>query len=265
MSAKPADTPGTRFLVRFTGPAVSLETVGLRSLAQAFSAISTIVADPTVETDVSEQSLHLVGVERGSAKYRVSTALAHDHVGERLRKFGNIVNHKTEDESAIDVIYPLERLSRVAKRNKCFIEIIGPSPSRSVLARIGPNTYKQFVRSAFVSGETSVFAKVERVGGRTKLHCAVRMPKQDEQVWCSVESERIAKMLGDYIFESVMLRGRATWHRRSGRIRSMLIKDVDPPKTGSLVDSLKGAYDAGGSAWALLNDPIGKLAEIRGE
>lgn len=235
-------------------------TIGLRSLTRVLEAVTSIVSGNKSE-DSSE--LYLLQVRRGSAKYRLGATAMGAVLNERLRGFGNAVSSETPDGEH-SLSEALKVLSAEAKRNNCEIEFISED-SGDVLARIHPESYDLFMKSAFVEGEASVWAKVERVGGRQKLHCAVRVPRQDEQVWCQVESEDTVRTLGDCILETVLLHGLVTWYRRTWRIRGIKIRDVQRPKTGSLVDAMKAAHDAGGSAWAKLDDPLGKLADIRGE
>jgi len=241
---------------------VSPQTVSLASLASAFRAISTIVGEHETGAPTDKVAVHLVRVTSGSARYGVAVQKSEESVRLRLVAFGETLKEGPGPDLGYDVTDPLQRLSRVAKRNNCTITLVY---GKDVLAKVTPTTYKQFMQSAYVIGPASVYARIERVGGRQKLHCAVRMPRQDEQVWCSVESQDVVQQLGQNILETVLLHGEALYHRGSWRIKRFRITRVDPPKRGSLVDAMKDAYTNGGSAWADLDDPISKLAEIRGE
>jgi hypothetical protein len=253
--------PGSRLTVRFHGPGVSPKTIPLRSLTRVLEAVTTIVGGEKRDETVD---LYLSQVRRGSARYKLGSEHPAPLLTQRLRIFGSVVVNESPEGSDFDIAEPLKILSAEAKRNNCEIELIDENDG-AVLAKIEPDSYGRFMQSAFVEGEGSVWAKIERVGGRQSLHCAVRVPRQDEQVWCQVSSEDLVRTLGDCILEHVMLFGHLTWYRRSWRIRGMQIRSVERPKTGSLVDAMKAAHTAGGSAWANLGDPLAKLADIRGE
>lgn len=256
--------PGARFTVRFSGPTVSLTTINHQALNRVLNAVNSLIGAKV--PGERSAGLHVVSVQEGSAHYRVASDRSEAAVANRLGQFGNIVGGDHDAEwDGNDLAGPLEELSRVAKRNGCTIELMGVGRKRSVLAKIGPDSYQQFAENAFAYGDTSVWARVERVGGRTKLHCAIQVPRQHEQIWCQIENEDVARTLGVHLFDHVMIHGYATWYRRTWAIHSLRIRSADPPKAGSFVDAMKNAYDAGGSAWAGLDDPLGELARIRDE
>lgn len=253
----------TLFTVRFAGKNVRPDTVSLRSLAEAFGAVSVIIGEREAKKNQDELSMHLLRVRSGSARYLATTNHASQVVQNRLSRFGEILKEPSEDNGDTDdFVDPLQRLSRVAKRNACTLEILHGD---EVLAKITPRSYRDFMNAAYVTGETSLYARIERVGGRSKLHCAVQVPRQSEQVWCSVQNEEMTEILGHNMFKTVLLRGTATWHRRTWRVRRFSITEVVPSKQKTFVDAVRGAFNHGGSVWANAENPLDRLAEIRGE
>jgi hypothetical protein len=161
----------------------------------------------------------------------------------------------------------LEDLSQSAKSLGCEIEFRKPGKDRSygaVIARITPMTFKDISASAFIRGRTSVYAKIERVGGATAMHCGIRLPSdRRKMVICRVANADLVRDLGQHMYEHLILSGHATWIRRDWRLKNLVIDAFEPPKKGSIIAALKRVHEAGGYAWDAIDDPDAVIAEIR--
>ena len=104
---------------------------------------------------------------------------------DRLKLADAIVrNPGTAAEGADLVLGPLERLSHVARVLDTEITLRDPSRPDVVLARFSGNSYSQVARSLLVSGDTELFGHVLRVGGATERKCMLRLPSQQNAVFC---------------------------------------------------------------------------------
>ncbi len=83
-------------------------------------------------------------------------------------------------------------------------------------------------------------------------------------VICRVADAQLVRELGQYIYQRVTLIGRATWLRRNYMLKRMEIDSFEPPKTGSIMDTLKEVHGAGGHAWDKIADPEAEIREMRG-
>jgi len=125
-------------------------------------------------------------------------------------------------------------------------------------------TYGEISESAFIYGRTSVYARIERVGGATAMHCGIRLPDSPgKMVICRVATSDLVRQLGQYMYERLILSGNATWVKHNGKLKDLLIDAYEPPKTGSVMDALRLAHDAGGYAWDNVDDPDKAIAEMR--
>ena len=133
-----------------------------------------------------------------------------------------------------------------------------------VIATIGPITFSRFAEAAFVSGDTSVYGRIERVGGATEMRCGLRVPEQPgRMIICSVANRDLARQLGQYLYQHIVVSGKANWFRRDWKLLRMDITSFEPPKAGSILDALDRVHDAGGHAWDHIDDPKDFLAEQR--
>ncbi len=210
--------------------------------------------------------LQLLDIKKGSAAYKVAS-----EDRERslliLQRTGDEIQKPQAAEWTSSSLSAISDLSDVARSLGCEIEFRLPGGKGEVfgdvLATIRPDTYSVVSSQAFVTGETSVYGKIERVGGASNMHCGLRVSNQSRMIICKVVGADLTRELGQYIYQDVMVSGTATWVRRGLFLRSLVIKSYDPPKTGSIADALEAVHKAGGSAWDEIENPQEYLAEMR--
>lgn len=271
------DSPPPVFEVLFEGEELYPEAIPLRTLSASLSAIQCLATgdkdlvgrsgDEDADEDaddgeVRDDSLRLVGIERGSAMYRVAgppPALALHN----LRLVGELLSHPEAVEAHDDyMLSPLERLSAVARRLDCTITIKEPGEQGSVLAKIEPLSYETISKTLLVAGETSLVGRVVRVGGATALRCGLRVPFQHRLLICKVENSTIARKIGERLYQDVTVDGSALWLKNSWRLFSFTIKNVQQPVQGSIVEAMEALREAGGKDWDLVQDPASYLEEV---
>lgn len=270
----------TDFIIRIVGKGVRPWAVPFRSLARVLEAVQRLVdqrddesdaglAEPDEPTKADEiRTLHLVDVKSSSAAYEVAapnSALAH----EVLTGFGRSIKSPDNVEWSTSALSSLKELSEVAKSLGCEIEFREPKKTGqrsygNVIAKITPKTYEGVASIAYISGRTSVYAKIERVGGATEMHCGIRLPHSPRKmVICRVANESLVRKLGQLIYQNVVLSGRAKWLRHNWKLKQLIIDDFERAKTGSIFDTLKKAHDKGGAAWDDIEDPDAFIGEMR--
>ena len=266
--------PQPDFVIRMVGPGLSPWVVPMRKLSRALQAVQRLLDkeddedEHTESEQIDEPVLHLIGLTNRSAGYAVATERG-ELVLDVLRHFGSSIADPTNAAWTPYVLSSVRDLSDVAKSLGCEIEFRLPGTGRNygeILAKIGPSSFDSIAGHAFATGHTSVYARVERVGGATEMHCGIRIPSQQRRmVICRVASKDLVRELGKYLYEYVVLSGEAEWIRHDWRIRTIVIKSIEPPKTGSIIRALDRIHSAGGSAWDSVDDPKSALQEIRGE
>lgn len=276
--------PNPDFVVRLVGPGLHPWEVPMRSLAQILQATQRLVDErdediedeftadepETIEPDEPEvdRVLRLVDVKDGSAIYGVAApekarlvALA------LLMAMGRAIESPDRFDWPQSTLSTVRELSEVARRLKCDVELREPSNGRhlgELLATVKPETFKLVQGTAFVRGKSSVFGTIQRVGGATKTHCGLYLPDRSRLLICRVANADLARQLGQYLYQGVVLAGEATWLRHNWQLRTMNITSFEPPKTGSIRDALRAIHQAGGYGWDRIEDPDAVIAEMRG-
>lgn len=268
-----AKKPSPSFVVRMVGSKVRPWKVPMRKLTHAMDAVQRLIEqrdefadDEGDESSVESTPLQLLGIVSGSAVYRVAA----DNPGRALsilKQTGNDINAPKSVDWTSATLSSLSDLSDVAKTLGCRVEFRAVTEDGKrlgdILAIIEPDTYSKISSSAFVTGETSVFGKIERVGGATKMRCGLRIPHQHRMVICKVASADLTRALGQFMYEHVTVHGTATWARRGSFLKELEIKSYDPPKSGSIMKTLEAVHSVSNGAWDRIKDPRAAIADMR--
>jgi hypothetical protein len=267
-------------VVRLVGPGLNPSAVPFRSLARILGAVQRLVEqkDYDEEEDASKSDsvqepaesenvpiLHLIDVKESSAAYLVRTAKK-DILFDVLNGLRQSIVTPSKSDWLDSTISSIRELSDVARGLRCNIEFREPDNGSYgvVIASIEPETYDRVKGSAFVYGDTAVFARIEKVGGATAKLCQIRLPHAPRKmVTCDVASVDLVRRLGQYIYENVLLMGRARWLRHNWRLKRLDIKDFQAPKTGSIREALERIGHIGNGVWEGIADPDTYIAEMR--
>lgn len=274
--------PQPDFIIRLVESDIRPWKVPMRALARTLQAVQRLVDqreeedDPTIDDaeiqpvtneEHAAKALRLVDVTSSSAAYAVA-APAHDTALDIITNTGKGIAAPARFNWNAPTLSAVRELSEIARSLHCAIEIRLPNSSKQlgdVLAEIRSDTFDKIVPSVFIRGDTTIYAKIERVGGATEMHCGIRLPSQPRKmVICKVAGAELVRDLGRYMYQHVLLSGRATWFRRSRNLKYFKVVSFEPPKAGSIREAFEDIYNAGGKAWDDVDDPDAKIAEIRG-
>lgn len=269
-------SPDADFVIRLVGSNIKPWAVPYRQLNRIVAAVQRLIEQREVLGEEEEENapergsdrtISLLAIKNGSAAYqlasrnREATMLA-------LASTRDSVERPESADWTPATLSSVEDISEAAKSLGCvveFREFVRSHPFGDIIATIKPETYSEISPSAFISGQTSVFARIERVGGATEMHCGIRIPAQNSRmVICRVKSESLVRELGQYIYQEAFLSGLGTWLRHNRMLKRLVISSIEPPKKGSFRDAAKRIHDAGGYVWDKVDDPHALISELRG-
>jgi hypothetical protein len=264
--------PAPVFEVLFDGKGLYPEAIPLGTLTQTLSAIRRLAAgseppdeDEDEETNgPDEGSIRLLDVKRGSAVFQFFSPSAKADLA-HLREAGKVLETPEELGDSHYVIRPIELLSTIARRLNCALVMREAAAEKAVLATIVSTSYERLSDRLFLTGETSLTGRVERVGGATARRCALRVSFQSRMLFCRVASEEVARQLGGMLYQDVAVTGKAWWLRNSWKVVSFTIHSVYQPKPGSLEEAFQALHAAGGSGWDGESDPAAHIKEVSGQ
>ena len=255
--------------VRFEAKSLRPELVSLVTLARVFAAIHQLASgrDQEEADDVEESrdlgAFQLLDVKRGSVAYEFAGQSPEAPLA-RLRIFGQLLEQPDTIGDNAFFLGPLDKLSAIARRIDCAVILKEPGKGGAVIAKIEPDSYKSVSASLFIEGDTSVAGEVKGVGGAVQMRCKLRVPFQQNLLYCKVVNPEIARKLGNSLYKHVVVHGRATWLKDSWKIVGLTISEVHEPKQGKLSDAIKAIREAGGKEWDKIADVEAYLEEVSG-
>lgn len=266
MSAK---KPPPVLEVRFDSRSLRPELVSLVTLSSVLSAIHQLASGRSRdETEGIEETkeigpFQLLDVRRGSVAYQFAGQSPEGPLA-RLRSFGHILERHEDIGENDFFLGPLEDLSAIARRIDCAVILKEPGHAGEIIAKIEPSSYKLIAKSIFMSGDTSIAGEVKAVGGATDMRCRLRVPFQQNLLYCKVVDSEIARKIGNSLYKHVVIYGTATWLKDSWKIVAMTIINVIEPKQGKLTEAIKAIREAGGKEWDKIGDVESYLEEVSG-
>jgi hypothetical protein len=258
------------FEIRLIGPGLLPEKIPLRSVSDVLSAIQDLASgrDPDEQKYVPhEKGIGLMNVKRGSAVYCCVSRSPTEAV-ENLSRIGKLLRSPSEEENPSDGIVaalrPIQSLSEVAKSVGCQIEVSVTGHRKEPIFTVEEDAFQRISGRLFVFGETTLYGKIERVGGATDMRCLLRIPGRRHLLYCDVATKELAQRLGQHLYEDVAASGTAQWINRTWKVYHFKINNFTQPRiennTSKIIEELR---NAGLSAWDNIDSPEQYLRELR--
>jgi len=267
---KPTSTkPTATFEVRFVASDLVPEKIPFRAVSDALSAVEDLASgrDPFEEQHVpSDKTIGLIDVRRGSAVYRCVSRAPEEAV-ENLARIGRLLSSLDKDNGHGDVLVtalrPIRSLSDVASSVGCRVQIRIVDQHPKPLFWVDKDDYQRISDRLFVSGDTTIIGRVERVGGATGMRCLLRVPGRRHLLYCDVKTRDLVRRLGQHLYEDIAATGTATWIHHSWRIHGFAINGFSQPRLGNVSKAIKELRNAGLSVWDQVDDPEQYIQELR--
>jgi len=263
--------PSATFEVEFDGPGIYPERIPLNVLSRALAAVQRLAAGleyPEEDGDETPQGFDgkfgLLHVKRGSAVYQIATRAPELAIA-NLRDTGKVLEKPESIGDREFILNPLDELSAVARSLDSPIILKEPGKDGVVLAKIVPSSYATVSDKLFVSGDTTLIGRVERVGGATEQKCGLRLHGRSRMLICKVVSAETARRLGQKLYEKVVVTGTAQWIKTTWKVVAFTISEVHQPRLKPVDELIESLRNAGGSDWDKIPDPQAYLEEMTGE
>lgn len=247
----------SRFQVDILG--ANPEEVTISELSDFLRALEQAVASAS-ETYDERIKLRLVDVATGSDRLTLaapSEALPHIAVITAALKNGSF------DQLPRPTHQALSEMSKVTKRNNWGFRFVGNKrlSIESVEFDVGQEVPAPVIRK--VKGVTSIMARCMRVGGAVTPRAELRV--HNRQVLLHVDiSEKLAKELGNRLYDDVVLSGEATWDPDTWEVVEFSVSAIAPYEQTPVDVSFQQLAHVAGTAWDGI-DADSFVQEQRGE
>lgn len=236
------------FTIRLTGNGVEPSRVSAGDLAQLLIAAEKIVMSVARQSDQDapdDMFISLADLQAGSLRMPF-TSNQPERTGAAFKQaIANISNKRFEDLPG-PALEGLRTLTSYTAEREGVTEFWNGSTAEPLL-RLYPDFVAQIPRPQYYRGETTLYGKVERLGG---VRPRVKLRVSGNQVVYGDITEEQGRLLGLEIFEHVGLAGNATWDARTGEVVYFRVTDILPYKPVSAQEAIaelraatRGTYD----------------------
>lgn len=263
--------PTPDFELVFCGDGIYPEKIPLSKVTDALSAMKRLASGELLgaedeDDDGLDGKIRLVDVTRSSSAVFRFLGPSIASFADRLKAIGRVLGNPDDaGEENEYIIRPIKDLSSIANALNCSLILREAKKGHEVFARIERDSYSRISASILVPGSTTITGTVQGVGGATSMRCRLRVPFQKRLLFCKLETEEVARQLGECLFQQVTAFGTARWLRSSMRLYSFSIQEISKPKHGPISEHLDALWDAGLQDWEKLDNPDAYLQEIRGD
>ena len=248
--------------VSFSGEGVKPDSVKASDIADILKAVEDMVEAQVFrdhpEIDKEQVILGFVSIKGNSVDLKFVSPIQ-EIVFPIFRGIGQAVmtnDYRDLPPSSIDA---LDTIATFSRKKRCTAELVTTNGHREVLATITPKTVLE--KRARLSGETTVYGRVVRVGGKDPRAMVELLNGQI--VYCDT-NEAIARELGSRLYTNVGLFGVARWDAESLKLEQFTINDVTPYEELPLEDAMNQLAKAVGMYYSDVTDVEKYISDIRG-
>jgi hypothetical protein len=250
------------FTIRLHGKDISPETIPVRTLSDAASAVMRLA---TGEDEDGSNRVHVLDVKRGSAVYPCLLDRGVD-LEKNLAITGNITSSLDASLLTQGMLRPFRTLSDIANKFGACVEVyLGKYEGKGhePIAIFQAETYKKIRGTAIVFDETTIHGELLRVGGSEGRRCSVRVAGRPNLLYCDVVDEKLSRRLGQHLYEPITLQGRGVFFARTWELISMKVSDFSFRTKLSTEELIRKLRASGGDAWDEVEDVDAEIRAMR--
>ena len=210
------------------------------------------------EVNIDSVVISLVAIEQNSAHYCFLPNIK-DVVFGAATIINNAIMGNNLPALPYKTVEALEEIWKFTKRKNCQAEFVIPALPT---ATITPENPVQITEAFFYEGETTIYGRIERVGGAIPR---VRIKLDNDQVLFLDITETIAKKLANRLYENVVLKGLAKWRKENFMIEDFKIEDIQYFEATIMQDAIESLKETVGTAWDNVADIESYIYNLRYE
>ena len=255
-------SPSSVIEVSFTGEGIRPDNVKASDVADILKAIETMVEahvlrdHPKIEKETVV--VGLVSIKSSSLDLQFSSTIPTLAIA-AFQDTGQAIRDKDFSRLPSGSFGALDLVVSFTRKRQCVADFIILDGKKDVIATITPDTTVE--RKPLLTGETTIYGQVVRVGGRTPR---VMIEMVDgSTIFCDANID-IARTLGGRLYQVVGLAGIAEWDSKTLAMDTFTIKAILPYEATSFKEAMAELAEMTKSYYADITDVPKYIASIRG-
>ncbi len=250
-----------------TGKDIYPENLGIRNLFRILNSIDRLISSiaKREQPDMdSELHLSLTGINNGSVAISIQSIGNEELFISTYKVFIESIASNTLSLLPEDAIREVKHLSDFTKETglTLMFPFFGGDGDNTIM--INPDTELFIPEADYMKGETTIYAKIERVGGIKKPKVTIRLI-QGRSIDCDVEDIQLVKNLAHKLYEWVSLKGTALWNVNNLSIIDFKIHQIAGYRETSISQAVEYLSDVIGIDYRHLDDVVNHIYDGRKE
>lgn len=245
----------------FRGEGITPDNLKASEVADLISsyedALLNLIVRDNPEVNLDEVFISLINIEENSVHLKFKPKVIGTVIAAAIT-LNTALNSFQYETLPYKTVESLNRIWAFTKRRNCTGEISGGENFPT--ARISSETEIAITDEFFFQGDTTVYGKVERVGGSKPR---VRLRLDDDQIVYSEINESIAKRLAKNLYDVVCVKGFAKWRKENLKIEQLIVDQVIDFTETSIADAIKSLQTVIGESWDSIDNPENYINTIR--
>lgn len=252
------------FMLRFSGANVQPSALSLGDLADLLESIEQLFINVAVEMestiDPDLVKVSLVDVRAGSVGLGFASNLMPNNEISTIRIISDAITNRQYARVPSSAIRPLRAIDAYVKQSK-WTATLHEGASQIPLATIRPDVDLGLPQLETVSGESVIYGVLTRVGGTP---AKLRVRTLEGRPLSCFASERVAKLAGGMLYDTVGMRGQAEWDANTFTIVSFRVDEMEPYRETGIAAAMAKLREAVHGGWDDFDDVNGAVREARG-
>jgi hypothetical protein len=245
---------------RLVGDNISPEKISSNDFAKLISAYEDAIVAFFEKKHPDKKDLgfiSVVGIKNESAGVEFLPNYENEFI-EVANIINTSINNNTISKLPFTTVENLHIIQNYVSKKGCIAELNGYDKIAST--KITPSTNLRITKEFFVEGETTVYGKIVRIGGKRPI---VRIQLESE-LEISIEiTEKKAKELSPYLYETIGVKGFAKWKKENYELEDIKAKSFILMENKSLNKKIKELGGLLGKYWVDIDNPDDYVASLR--
>lgn len=246
--------------LKIIGQKISPEQFKIKELTEILSNFEKLLIEIMIDQDPSLSkdniTIGLVGIDEGSVSLSLKSAFA---ILSAVTLISFSIQKKDFNLLPHNAIEPTKKIFNFVKNNKYDLHII-PDNKIEKTVKITPESIFEEEENELIRGNTTLYAKVERVGNISRPSVWLQIDKNNH-ITSHINSD-MAIDIAKYLYQWIGVKGEAVWNIKTRKIVSFQIEEIGE-KIRPITEAVDELSDVLNKYWKDITDVEDEVNRLR--
>jgi hypothetical protein len=256
--------------VRIVGQDIAPEKISSRDVGELIASIEQMIAsvvardNPSLQIDEKEVIVGLAAVQQGSYILQFQSVYA-DEVAQAYTFITQSIASADYSDLPPKTLNAIKDIRKITRKYRTDTEFWSKNGVQQQLAVVTQNTRIE-LDTPLISGKTTVYGTVIGIGGEDPPRVRIRLI-DGRQLYCNItrrDDLRVARQLGQRLYQRVGLHGTARWDVRDMALVDFVVETVTEFVQKPISEAISNLYNVAGEYYEAIDDIEELIRDVRG-